>query len=208
MNRQRLILAVLLSLFACSLVISYFRMPRQKRVEKLTYVSGMKVPVAKPVQKSNSSGDESRIHLEMLDRNRDRSASVKRNLFRNMFPREGKKSIIPLPLPPPPPPIRKSVPEEPREAVSQPPPAIVEPTPLQRDMARFTFLGFMKKDNRKTIFLSNDKEIFVVKKGDKIAGKYDVTSLTEEALTISSVQDSGEIIIPLVENRPLSAPKK
>ncbi len=206
MNRQKLILSILLSLFLCSLVISYLRMPRQKSVEKLTYVSGMKVPVVKPALK-NTAGDENRIHLEMLGRNRGRVVTVKRNLFRNMFALETKKALIPLP-PPPPPPVRKIVPEEPREAVVQPTPVVAEPTPLQRDMARFTFLGFMKKDNRKTIFLSNDKEIFLVKKGDKIAGKYDVTSLTEEALTISSMQDGGEIIIPLVENRPLAAPKR
>jgi len=74
-------------------------------------------------------------------------------------------------------------------------------------MATFTFLGFLKKDNKKTIFLSNGKEIFVVKKGDKISGKYDVTSVTEEALTITSIQSGGEIVIPLVENRPLAAPR-
>jgi hypothetical protein len=98
--------------------------------------------------------------------------------------------------------------EEPPEIIAPPTPVVAEPTPLQRDMAKFTFLGFMKKDNRKTIFLSNDKDIFVVKKGDKIAGKYEVTSLTEEALTISSMQDGGEVIIPLIENKPLNAPKR
>ena len=92
--------------------------------------------------------------------------------------------------------------------VQVPAPVVVEQTPLQRDLANFTFLGFLKKDNRKTIFLTNGKEIFVVKKGDKIANKYDVTSLTDESLTITSLQDSGEIVIPLIENRPLNAPKK
>lgn len=202
MNRQRLVLAVLLGLLACSIVISYLRMPRQKRVEKLTYVSGMRVPVVKPVL-----NDDSRVHLEFLERNGSRTVSFRRNLFRNMFSQDTKRPIIPLP-PPPPPPSKIVEKDEPPEVVASPPPVIVEPTPLQRDMARFTFLGFMKKDNRKTIFLSNEKEIFVVKKGDRIAGKYDVTSLTEEALTISSIQDGGEIIIPLVENRPLSAPKR
>jgi hypothetical protein len=66
----------------------------------------------------------------------------------------------------------------------------------------------LKKENRKTIFLSNGKEIFLVRKGDKISGKYDVTALTDDALTITSVQDGGEIVITLVENRPLAAPRK
>jgi len=203
MNRQKVIFAVLLVIFACSLVIGYLRMPRQKRVEKPTYVTGMKVPVAKNVPGSGS--EENRVHLELLDRRPSAGVSVRRNLFSNLFPVEVKKAITPLP-PPPPPPVKPPV-----TVVQEIPPAsplIAEPTPLQREMARFTFLGFMKKDNRKTIFLTNDKEIFLVKKGDKIAGKYDVTSLTEEALTISSLQDGGEIIIPLVENKPLQAPKR
>lgn len=203
MNRQKVALTVLLAIFACSLVISYLRMPRQKSVEKLTYVSGMKVPVAKQAQ--GSAREEDRVHLELLDRRPSAGVNVKRNIFGNLFA-EVKKPIIPLP-PPPPPPVKPPVAVEPPKDVP-PPPMVVEPTPLQREMARFTFLGFLKKDNRKTIFLTNDKEIFVVKKGDKILGKYDVTSLTEEALTISSMQDGGEIIIPLVENRPLQAPKR
>jgi len=200
MNRQKVILTVLLVIIACSLVISYLRMPRQKSVEKLTYVSGMKVAKQEPSRSTN----ESRVHLELLDHRPSAGVSVRRNLFSNLFAVEVKKPITPLP-PPPPPPVKPPV------TVEQPPPLapqVVEPTPLQRDMAKFTFLGFIKKDNKKTIFLSNEKEIFLVKKGDKISGKYDVTSLTEEALTISSLQDGGEIIIPLVENRPLNAPKR
>ena len=204
MNRQKVVLTVLLVIFSCSLVISYLRMPRQKSVEKLASVSGVKIPVAK--QLSGSATDDNRVHLELLDHRPSAGVSVRRNLFSNLFPVEVQKRITPLP-PPPPPPVKPAVTVE-QHQIPPAAPLVVEPTPLQRDMAKFTFLGFMKKDNRKTIFLSNDKEIFLVKKGDKISGKYDVTSLTEEALTISSLQDGGEIIIPLVENRPLNAPKR
>jgi len=203
MNRQKVILTALLALFAITLVVSYFRMPKQKRVDKLEYVSGMTVKETK--RTATRSSDDTRVHLELLDRTPSTAVSVRRNLFSDLFAVQPKKTIIPLPPPPPPP---KPVAVEPREEERPAPPAVVEPTPLQRDMARFTFLGFLKKDNRKTIFLSNDKEIFLVKKGDKISGKYDVTALTDEALTISSMQDGGEIIIPLIENRPLSAPKR
>lgn len=204
MNRQKVILTALLALFAVSLVVSYFRMPTQKRVDKLQYVSGMTVKETKG--EVISSNDDTRVHLELLDRTPSTVVTVRRNLFSDLFAVQEKKPIVPLP-PPPPPPARPVV-AEPHVEERPAPPAVVEPTPLQRDMARFTFLGFLKKDNHKTIFLSNDKEIFLVKKGDKISGKYDVTALTDEALTISSMQDGGEIIIPLIENRPLSAPKR
>jgi len=199
MNRQRTILAGLLILFAGSLVYSVLRMPKQERIEKLIYQPGM---TATPVKSARSSdADVARVRLDLLERGAGALPGGGRNIFRALYDMESKKTLIPLPPPPPPP----------EKIVAPPPvaytPQVIVPTPLQREMATFTFLGFLKKDNKKTIFLSNGKEIFVVKKGDKISGKYDVTSVTEEALTITSIQSGGEIVIPLVENRPLAAPR-
>jgi len=203
MNRQRLVLTVFLGLFICSLLYAFLRMPRQKTVEKLTYLPGMTAQKSRAPQ--NRSDDTARVRLDLLEVKQGRSFSGGKNIFHGIFAEAPKKVVIPLPLPPPPP-EKKQLPMLPVEV--KPPPAVVEPTILQREMATFTFLGFLKKENRKTIFLSNGKEIFLVKKGDKIAGKYDVTSLTDETLTITSVNDGGEILIPLVENKPLSAPRK
>ncbi len=75
-------------------------------------------------------------------------------------------------------------------------------------MAKFTFLGFLKKDDKKTIFLAKENEILLVKKGDKIANNYQVANITDEALTINPISGEGQIVIPLVENMPLSAPGK
>lgn len=204
MNRQKALLLIVLGIFACSLVYSFIRMPRQKSVEKLTYVTGMKTNAVKAV--ADNGSDSAKLRLDLLEPGVATGISSRKNIFRALFSDEPrKKFVFPLP-PPPPPPAEKAPPVERVEPPQQP--LVTEPTILQREMAKFTFLGFLKKDNRKTIFLSSDKEIFLVKKGDKIAGKYDVTSLTDENLTISSIQDGGEIIIPLVENMPLNAPKR
>lgn len=72
-----------------------------------------------------------------------------------------------------------------------------------KDVAQFKFLGFLQKDNRKTIFLSKDNVIILVKQGDRIAGKYEVANISNEALTINLLNGSGHIVIPLVENRAL-----
>lgn len=207
MNRQRALLIAFLILFGCSLIYSFIRMPRQKTVAKLTYVPGMTAMNAKPAKVDNS--DPARVRLDLLEAGAGAAVAARRNIFSPIFADESQKTKMPLPpLPPPPPPPKKvQLPVQPTE-VQPAMPAVADPTPLQRDMAKFTFLGFMKKENKKTIFLSSDKEIFLVKKGDKIAGRYDVTSLTDEALTISSIADGGEIIIPLQENRPLNAPRK
>ncbi len=71
------------------------------------------------------------------------------------------------------------------------------------EMSRFTFLGFLQKENRKIIFLSRDREIFLVKKGDKLAGKYDVASITDDALTIKLAETGEQLVVPLQENRAL-----
>lgn len=203
MNRQRLFLTIMLGLLACSLVYSYLRMPRQKTVDKLKYQPGMTAPA--PRIAPAKVDDNVKLRLDLLESKKGRSFVGGKNIFYGVYV-EPPRKLIPLPPPPPSPTKKPPLPVTPVE--SKPLPAVVEPTPLQKEMATFTFLGFLKKENRKTIFLSNGKEIFLVKKGDKIAGKYDVTSLTEEVLTITSANDGGEILIPLIENKPLSAPRK
>jgi hypothetical protein len=203
MNRQRAILAVLLALFACSVVYSFLRMPKQERVDKLTYKSGK---TAEPSKNAKVGTDEYRVRLDLLERGAGAPPGGGRNIFKSLFDAGNGEKKVSIPLPPPPPPPAKKVVPPPVQPPSVP--VVVEQTPLQRDMATFTFLGLLKKDSRKTIFLSNGREIFLVKKGDKISGKYDVTSVTDDAITISSINDGGEIVIPLVENRPLTAPRK
>ena len=74
-------------------------------------------------------------------------------------------------------------------------------------MAQFTFLGFLEKDRHKTIFLAQGKDIFLVKKGERLAGKYEAVAITDEALTIRVIgEGNNEIIIPLFENQALKAP--
>lgn len=199
MNRQKVLLSILLAVFGITALVSYFRMPEQKTVEKLKFVPGM-VVAAKPNTDAQTP-DDSRLRLDLLEGQKDRFSGYKRNIFKPIFHEE----IKALPVPPPPPPPKKLPP------VVQPPPVtvpkVVEPTPVQRDMAAFTFLGFLKKGEKKTIFLSSNKEIFLARKGDRLAGKYEVTTITDEALVITSL-DGGEIVIPLVENKPLAAPSQ
>jgi len=204
MNRQRLILAVLLVSFAASLFYSYVRMPRQKTVDKLKFQPGM--TASRVESKPGKGNDTERVRLDLLDKAPGYASTGGKNIFLSLFQDEGIKRV-PVPLPPPPPPPEKKLAPPPLPAVQAQAPPVVEP-PYIRDLATFTFLGFLKKDSLKKIFLTNGKEIFVVKKGDKIANKYDVTSLTDDSLTITSLLDSYEIVIPLIENRPLNAPKR
>ncbi len=198
MNRKKLILAILVLSFVAAATYSYIRMPRQKTVAELKFMPGMKATPR--VATTPQANDDVRLRLELLEQQTARFAGYKRNLFKPIFYEEQKS----LPAPPPPPPP-KAQPVKPVATAPPPPPAAEPQTPLQRDMASFTFLGFLKKGEHKTIFLSSNKEIFLARKGDRLAGKYEVTNITDEALVITSL-DGGEIVIPLVENKPLSAP--
>ncbi|KIE42167.1 MULTISPECIES: hypothetical protein [Geobacter] len=200
MNRQRLILAILLVLLGLSLIYSYVRTPRQQTVASSPATKAKAPARDKKTAPAKPVADETRVRLDLLECGKGRFAGFRRNIFRPIFHDETKvppaPPVLPRPIPPPVPP-RPVPPPVPPVAPPQPPPVV-------RDMARFTFLGFLKKENRKTIFLAKDKEIILVRQGDKIAGIYEAVNITDEALSIRSTTDGSEIVIPLVENRPLS----
>lgn len=198
MNRQKALLSILVLIFAVTCIVSYLRMPEQKTIPALKFLPG--TTAAPKKESTQQTPQDVNLRLDLLERKTGGFTGYRRNIFKPIFHEEVK--IVRLP-PPPPPPKRQTPPplSIPPVSVSKPP----EPTPIQRDMAAFTFLGFLKKGDNKTIFLSRNKEIFLARKGDRLSGKYDVTAITDEALVITSI-DGGEIIIPLVENKPLAAP--
>jgi hypothetical protein len=79
--------------------------------------------------------------------------------------------------------------------------------PVTAPLARFTFLGFLKKGSVKIIFLAKENDILLVKKGDKVAGRYQVTEISDQALTLTVADTGDKIVIPLIENRPLATVK-
>ncbi|HKZ16668.1 MAG TPA: hypothetical protein VJ161_04295 [Geobacteraceae bacterium] len=186
MNRQKLLLSVLLAVLVLSVAYSIWKMPRQKTVATLPHPPGSAAQVKKTPDKAVS--DENRVRMDLLDRKSEKFSGFKRNIFGPIIQEQRKPTA------------KRAAP-----AVRPVPPIqMPQPSPVQRDMAQFTFLGFLKKDNRKTIFLTSNNEIFLVKKGDIIAGKYNVADVTDEMMTIRSSTNGGEIIIPLVENMPLN----
>ncbi len=198
MNRQRLILFILVILFIIAVVWSYSAMPRQKKVSTLTYKPGQQekkqvTAAEKPVANSD---DGTRLKISLLEAEQSGFKGYRRNIFKSAFIDEVKiakaraLAIIPPPV-----------------IVSAPVVPVVQ-TPVAAPLARFTFLGFLKKGSVRTIFLSKDnKDILLLKKGDKVAGRYEASDISDQALTIT-VTDTGEkIVIPLIENRPLTAVK-
>ena len=207
MSRQRLILFILLILLVIAMVWSYYSYPRVKTVSPLKYPPGShiiaekkRVPAIAP-QVSQNNG--SVLRLDLLEREQTAFKGYRRNIFKPIFIDElmvMKQMASALRPVLPPVQTQKIAPVQPSTV-----PAVAVPETPQRELARFTFLGFLKKDNRKTIFLAKDKDIILVKKGDIFAGRYEATSLTDQALTILVTDTGEEIVIPLIESKPLSA---
>lgn len=207
MNRQRLILFILLIVFAVAAIWSYSAFPRPKTVSSLTFKPGQQ---AKPEalsagNKSTVTDDGTVLKISQLDSDTSLFKGYRRNIFKPVFFDELKimrQKTVAAKIPPPKVPIGPVVPTVP---VAQGDPVVVQPEAAT--LARFTFLGYLKKGAVRTIFLAKEKDIFLVKTGDKIAGRYEATEISDQALTLTVTDTGDEIVIPLVENRPLAAAK-
>lgn len=206
MNRQRLILFVLLILLLVAMVWSYYSFPRAKTVSRLKYPPGSHLVAEKKrvstLATNMSQSGVNALRLYLLESEQSNFKGYRRNIFKPIFIDELKmmkqkaSALKPVLSPAQ---VQNAAPAQ---SVL---PSVSQPETPQRELARFTFLGFLKKDNRKTIFLAKDKDIILVKKGDTFAGRYEAASLTDQALTILVTDTGEEIVIPLVESKPLSA---
>jgi len=200
MNRQRLILFILVLLFGVVSLWSYSAMPRPKTVGTLTFKPGQqaKPAVAGPDKTVRYDDDGTRLKIALLDTEPTVFKGYRRNIFRPVYADEMKiakqQAVAIKPLPPPP-----------KVTAAPVAPVIIQPESAQ--LARFTFLGFLKKGTIKTIFLTKEKDILLVKKGDKVAGRYEATEISDQALTLTVTDTGDEIVIPLIENRPLATAK-
>lgn len=193
MNRQRLILFILLILLGCVVLWSYNAMPRPKKVSSLTFKQGqLEREVATVTNKSDRVADDgTKLKINLLKKEQTGFKGYHRNIFRSIFIEEPK--------------IVKRKPE----VIKLPPPAVVTPVtpvpekPYVAPLAHFTFLGFLHKGAVRTVFLAKDNDILLVKKGDLIEGRYKATDISDQSLTLTVTDTGGKIVIPLMENTPL-----
>ncbi|MBJ6800676.1 type II secretion system protein PulP [Geomonas propionica] len=210
MNRQKLALFLLLVALVGAIVYAFVRSPRQQQVSALKNQPGAKATVLRkkpdlaPKAAAPAAGV---VHLELLEREKPGFSGFRRNIFSPIFREDAKLSALKLPPPPPPlkklPPMPQALPVAPPQVPPPPPP----PTQEQLDeteLGRFVFIGFLKKGTEKTVFLSKGGEIYLAKKGSQVGPRFQVSNVTDDAITIKSIQTDRQLVIPLVENRSLN----
>jgi hypothetical protein len=187
MSRKKVVLALLLVVFACALAYSFLGGPKQRKADKLKFKPGMTAESLRPTVRPDNG---TRLRIDLLDGESPRFSGFRRNIFRPVFSNMLAVAMPAKPLKPPPPP--------------PPPPP---PTPAQiamEEMGRFVFFGYLQRENRKTVFLTRDNQIFLFRKGERIFGKYDVTDISDNMMTIALAPGGEQVVIPLTQNRPLA----
>ncbi len=192
MSRQRLILTLVVGLLLLALGYAYWATPRQQKVAaKGASRSAPGEEGQAPVATKASRGI---LRLDLLEREKEDFPGSKRDLF---------SLRKPAPPPPPmPPPMQMPV----RPVLPPAPPMNQEAGSVARALGQFTFLGFLQKDGAKTLFLSSQGEIFVVKKGNAFGKQKEfvITEVNPDTLTIRQANGPGSMTVSLVEQRPLT----
>jgi hypothetical protein len=187
MGKKRKILYILLAILGMSLFYRMTTTPEEKRTP-LKYKTGTK-SVEKKTQpelvrynKSHGSDEIPEIELSKLTYVKRRPLTDGINLFYPFFIKDAPPKPQPLPAPPPPP---------------------VPPVdPLEEELKLFRFMGFMEKREMagrdKKVFLAKGQNIYIVKGGDAIEGKFKVTVM-EKSIEISAINSEKKIVILIEE---------
>lgn len=87
----------------------------------------------------------------------------------------------------------------PPPVVKEEPPPPPPPSPVKIFASELRFIGFYQKtENKKTVFLKRGQDVFLVKKGDTVDGKFRVVEVSDNALTLSDETAKEEARVDLV----------
>jgi len=194
MNRKKLVLAVLALLLAFSAIWSYIRWPRQQTVARLKHPQGSQAlaadrqPVTSPIQDNGLT-----LKMHLLKKKTTELSTRYHNIFRPVLFDEAK--------------VKKPAPARPPKKSMPMPPFPISTVP-QKELIKFTFLGFVQADGQKTVFLERNKEVILVKAGEVFGGRFTARTITDHSMTITVKDTKEEIVVPLVENRGLASASK
>ena len=179
MNRPKLILFLLVCVLAVSVIVAWFRMPKQKSIDRLTFQQGATVSQ----QRSNQKNREVELQRDLLEQAFTKVV-VKKNIFK--LPGEergaaqaGTRQRLHRVSPPPPPP-----PPTPQEIA-------------RAQLAAFTVIGSYIKKNTRIVFLARGEEILTVRIGNQLMPGYTVVAIHDEQLKLRSDDGRYELILAL-----------
>lgn len=187
-NRKKKLLAVLVILFFTALGYRILNPFEQGRVDRLTYSGDPKGETpgragAKASPKKKDLGIE--IPIELMSLPPEHRGAVLNEHFFQAIP------AVKPEAPPPPPPEAGG---EERAPAAEDPVAMVE-----RDLSQLQVIGIYTQGDAPVIFFQRGKQTLVVRKGDRIDGKYLVEDITLDAITLRAEHINDTVHIDLTQ---------
>lgn len=189
-DRKKILLAVLVFIFALALTYRLLNPYKQERAPTLTYTgerNGKAVRTGGTVRTGNDS-EISFIRLDLLTHPPAHSGKTTRDIFHRAT-LERTENEVPKSAPPP----------DEKENI----PSVNEPqvddkrVKVQEELSRFRAFGYLDKGEERLLFLERGKDILVVRKGDRIDGKYLVVEIDENLLTLRAEEINEDVKIDL-----------
>ncbi len=190
MNQQRKVLIVLFGLLLLAICYAYWMTPEQLR--QAPQSAGEQPRSGSVTQEGLRQPSKNTLRVDLLEKVATRYQTPKRDIFN--FATIKKK------------PIAKSKPKPPVvKPEVKPRPTPVVTTVVRQQLSRFTFLGFLIKDDLHTVFLSRGEDLFLVQENDQFGDdkQFTAISISPEVMRIRQSGDTRNIDIQLIEKEPL-----
>ncbi|MBW2741054.1 MAG: hypothetical protein JRE64_19920 [Deltaproteobacteria bacterium] len=184
MDRKKKILAILAVIFVISLVYRIMNPFKQEKVTVLKYTGshGQKT-TPKPIPtKAKKKSFSSYVMLDLFTNPPEHSDKVIKNIFFKKKPAK-KKTLIDSKYN-----MKTNVltVEDPVEKI-------------KKELSKFRIFGSHESGDGIVLFLERGKQIIVIRKGDRIDGKYLVEKITKQLVTISADNIDEKLHIDLGE---------
>lgn len=197
MKRKRMVLAVLLLVFAASGAWCIHAYPKPGTVDRLKFAPGSTAKGeghrSSPGREGPGAGAPESLKLDVYEGHQPVFSGYRRNPFQPLF--LDRETFL----------ARQAAAASERARRAAPPPPPVKPaavpSPAQRELASFRFHGLLEKEGSKVVFLARGDDILLVKEGDTVAGRFLAAALTDGVLVLRAADTGDELVVPLEEGR-------
>ena len=190
MEKKKAILIALTALFFTTLVYRIMNPFQQQTISRLTYQSGQPVSAGTGTDQrvGRSSDPETGVMLELWMNPQRQPATV----FRNIFEKRSVAADNAQPRT-----VSASSPE--REPINAQSGNRADSYlhGLQQEISRFTAFGAYESDSARFVFLERNKDIYIVRKGDVIDGRFRIQDISNHAMTVQSETDGQSASIDI-----------
>jgi hypothetical protein len=186
-DKKKTLLAVCICLLAISIIYRATHIYQQPRVTALTHAAGKTSGHSSKVIKKDITGpaETSMIKLDIFINPPSHTRDVKKDIF------SGQPVIVEQ---------AKPAGEVKRPAVQQGETQTVNPEDqIKDDLSTFKSFGYAERGGDKILFIEKGKQIMLIRKGDRIEGKYIVKDINQTELTLLVIANNEIVHIDLTQ---------